>query len=87
MLKLRARNLRAKSRVHIEVGENWKRIENKMREYVDFQFSEEQNRFRHKVCIFLDTELISGWVDREDGWQVFKDMARKLGEKGWLFLF
>jgi alkylation response protein AidB-like acyl-CoA dehydrogenase len=66
---------------------------------VDFLFTEEQERFRQEVRSFLDKELPSDWVDyigtaiddtvvhREDGWQVFKDIAHKLGEKGWLSLF
>lgn len=66
---------------------------------MDFQFSKEQKKVRQEVRAFLDTELPPGWVDyigptiddtvvnREDGWQVFKDMARKLGEKGWLSMF
>lgn len=66
---------------------------------MDFLFTEEQERFRQEVCSFLATELPLDWVDyigtaiddtvvhREDGWQVFKDMAHKLGEKGWLSLF
>jgi len=66
---------------------------------VDFEFTAEQERFRQEVRSFLDKELPPGWVDyigttiddavvhREDGWQVFKDIARKLGEKGWLSLF
>jgi alkylation response protein AidB-like acyl-CoA dehydrogenase len=65
----------------------------------DFQFSEEQNRFRQEVRAFLDAELPPGWVgylggttgdhvsDSSDGWRVFKDIARKLGERGWLSLF
>jgi alkylation response protein AidB-like acyl-CoA dehydrogenase len=66
---------------------------------VNFEFTAEQERFRQEVRSFLDKELPSDWEDytgtaiddtvvpREDGWQVFKDMARKLGEKGWLSLF
>lgn len=66
---------------------------------MNFQFTVEQEKFRQEVRTFLDTELPPGWVDyigptiddtvvnREDGWQVFKDMARKLGDKGWLSLF
>jgi alkylation response protein AidB-like acyl-CoA dehydrogenase len=66
---------------------------------VDFLFTEEQERFRQQVRSFLDKELPPGWEDytgtaiddtvapREDGEQVFRDMARKLGEKGWLSLF
>jgi alkylation response protein AidB-like acyl-CoA dehydrogenase len=66
---------------------------------VDFRFTEEQEKFRQEVRSFLDRELPSDWVgylgcttgdhvsDVSDGWQVFKDIARKLGEKGWLSLF
>jgi alkylation response protein AidB-like acyl-CoA dehydrogenase len=66
---------------------------------LDFKFTAEQNRFRQEVRAFLDAELPPGWVgylggttgdhvvDSSDGWQVFKDIARKLGEKGWLSLF
>jgi alkylation response protein AidB-like acyl-CoA dehydrogenase len=66
---------------------------------VDFLFTEEQERFRQEVRSFLDKELPPGWEDymgtaiddtvapREDGEQVFKDMAHKLGKKGWLSLF
>jgi len=66
---------------------------------VDFQFTEEQERFRHEVRSFLDKELPSNWVDYigtafddtvapiKDGEQIFRDMALKLGQKGWLSLF
>jgi alkylation response protein AidB-like acyl-CoA dehydrogenase len=66
---------------------------------VDFLFTEEQERFRQEVRSFLDKELPPGWEDytgtaiddtiapRKDGEQVFKDMALKLGQKGWLSLF
>ena len=66
---------------------------------VDFLFTEEQEGFRKEVRSFLDKELPSDWVDyigtaiddtvvhREDGERVFKDMAHKFGEKGWLSLF
>lgn len=66
---------------------------------MDFQFTKEQEKFRQEVRTFLDTELPPGWVayvapttgnhvvNSKDGWQVFKDIARKLGEKGWLSLF
>lgn len=66
---------------------------------MNFEFTAEQNRFRQEVRAFLDAELPPGWVgylggttgdhvvDNSDGWQVFKDIARKLGEKGWLSLF
>ena len=66
---------------------------------MDFLFTEEQERFRQQVRSFLDKELPPDWVDyigtaiddtiapSKDGEQVFKDMARKLGKKGWLSLF
>jgi alkylation response protein AidB-like acyl-CoA dehydrogenase len=66
---------------------------------MDFEFTAEQEKLRQEVRTFLDKELPPDWVDyvatpvddavvhREDGWQVFQDMARKLGEKGWLSLF
>jgi alkylation response protein AidB-like acyl-CoA dehydrogenase len=66
---------------------------------VDFLFTEEQERFRQQVRSFLDKELPSDWVDyvgtaiddtiapRKNGEQVFKDIAHKLGKKGWLSLF
>lgn len=66
---------------------------------MDFAFTAEQEKLRQEVRAFLDKELPPDWVDyigtavddvvvpREDGWQVFQDMARKLGEKGWLSLF
>jgi alkylation response protein AidB-like acyl-CoA dehydrogenase len=66
---------------------------------VDFEFTVEQEKFRQEVRSFLDKELPSDWEDytgtaiddtvapREDGEQVFKDIALKLGKKGWLSLF
>ena len=66
---------------------------------MDFLITEEQERFRQQVRSFLDKELPPDWEDytgtaiddtvapREDGEQVFKDMAHKLGQKGWLSLF
>jgi alkylation response protein AidB-like acyl-CoA dehydrogenase len=66
---------------------------------LNFEFTAEQNRFRQEVRAFLDRELPPGWVGYlggttgdhvsggSDGWQVFKNIARKLGEKGWLSLF
>jgi alkylation response protein AidB-like acyl-CoA dehydrogenase len=66
---------------------------------VDFLFTEEQERFRQEVRSFLDKELPPDWADytgtaiddtvapTKDGEQVFRDMARKLGRKGWLSLF
>jgi alkylation response protein AidB-like acyl-CoA dehydrogenase len=66
---------------------------------MDFKFTEEQEKFRQEVRTFLENELPAGWVDylpvttadhvnhSENGWDVFKDIARKLGERGWLSLF
>lgn len=66
---------------------------------MDFQFTEEQQRFRQEVRDFIQAELPADWVDyigtaiddsvvhREDGWPVFKNMAREMGQKGWLSLF
>lgn len=66
---------------------------------MDFLFTEEQERFRQQVRSFLDKELPPDWEDyigtaiddtvapSKNGEQVFRDMARKLGEKGWLSLF
>jgi alkylation response protein AidB-like acyl-CoA dehydrogenase len=66
---------------------------------VDFAFSQEQEAFRQEVRAFLEAELPPDWVgylapttgdhavDGEEGWRVFRNMARKLGEKGWLSLF
>lgn len=66
---------------------------------MNFGFTEEQEELRQEVRTFLDAELPSGWVgylggttgdhvvDSSDGWQVFKDIARKLGDRGWLSLF
>jgi len=66
---------------------------------VDFLFTEEQKRFRQEVRSFLDKELPPDWVgylggttgdhvvDSSEDWQVFKDIAYKLGEKGWPYLF
>lgn len=65
---------------------------------MDFAFTAEQERFRQEVSTFLDSELPPDWVgylggttgdhvvDNSNGWQVFKDIAGKLGEKGWLSL-
>ncbi len=65
---------------------------------MDFAFSAEQQRFRQEVGTFLDRELPPDWVgylggttgdhvvDDSRGWQVFKDIAGKLGERGWLSL-
>jgi alkylation response protein AidB-like acyl-CoA dehydrogenase len=65
---------------------------------LDFAFTAAQEKFRQEVRTFLDAELPPDWagyvggtagdhvVDISDGWQVFQDIAGKLGEKGWLSL-
>jgi alkylation response protein AidB-like acyl-CoA dehydrogenase len=65
---------------------------------LDFAFTSEQEKFRQEVRTFLDAELPPDWVgylggttgdhvvDRGEGWQVFQDIAGKLGKKGWLSL-
>jgi len=65
---------------------------------LDFAFTSEQEKFRQEVRAFLDAELPPDWVgylggttgdhvvDRGEGWQVFQDIAGKLGKKGWLSL-
>jgi len=65
---------------------------------LDFAFTAEQERFRKEVSTFLDRELPPDWVgylggttgdhvvESSRGWKVFKDIAGKLGEKGWLSL-
>ncbi|MFP3974628.1 MAG: acyl-CoA dehydrogenase family protein [Dehalococcoidia bacterium] len=65
---------------------------------MDFGFTEEQNRFRKEVQSFLDKELPESWIDyigptiddtvvnTENGEEVFRDIAHKLGQKGWLSL-
>ena len=60
---------------------------------MDFQFSEEQERFRQEVRDFLDGELPPGWVgvelipeqqfETEEGWAFCRSLRRKMGEKGW----
>jgi alkylation response protein AidB-like acyl-CoA dehydrogenase len=62
---------------------------------LDFAFTPEQERFRQEIRTFLDRELPPDWVgyvggtagdhvSTSDGWQVFKDISGRLGEKGWL---
>jgi len=65
---------------------------------LDFAFTAEQEKFRQEVRSFLDRELPPDWVgylggttgdhvvNSSDGWQVFKDIAGKLGREGWLSL-
>ena len=65
---------------------------------MDFEFTPAQQKFRQEVRDFLDRELPPDWVgylggtsgdyvvDSSRGWPVFKDIAGKLGGKGWLSL-
>jgi alkylation response protein AidB-like acyl-CoA dehydrogenase len=63
---------------------------------MDFQFSEEQERFRQEVRDFLDRELPPDWavtelipehdLDTEEGWAFCLSLQRKMAEKGWLSL-
>jgi alkylation response protein AidB-like acyl-CoA dehydrogenase len=65
---------------------------------MDFAFTDSQEKFRQEVREFLDAELPPDYIDyvgptiddcvvhTENGFQIFKDMARKFGEKGWLSL-
>jgi alkylation response protein AidB-like acyl-CoA dehydrogenase len=65
---------------------------------VDFKFTREQEEFRRDINRLLDEELPPNWAgyigptvsdsgaDTEEGWQIFKHMAHKFGEMGWLSL-
>ena len=65
---------------------------------MDFAFTAAQENFRQEVGTFLDRELPPDWAGyvggtagdhvsaSSQGWQVFKDIAGKLGKKGWLSL-
>jgi alkylation response protein AidB-like acyl-CoA dehydrogenase len=65
-------------------------------EIMEFAFTEYQKALRQEVHSFLQAELPEGWVDYtgttiddslvhvENGFQVFKEMAVKMGKKGWL---
>ena len=65
---------------------------------MDFAFTTEQDRFRQEVRDFLNSELPPDYIDyvgptiddcvvhTENGFQIFKDMARKFGQKVWLSL-
>jgi len=64
---------------------------------MDFQFSEEQERFRQEVRDFLDKELPSDWMvaefvpeadlETEEDWAFCLSLQRKMAEKGWLSLW
>jgi 3-oxocholest-4-en-26-oyl-CoA dehydrogenase alpha subunit len=63
---------------------------------VEFSFNEEQIKLRNEVQQFLKKELPANWVGYvgttgddsvahvDKGWELFKEMARKMGEKKWL---
>lgn len=64
---------------------------------MDFSFNAEETAFKKEIREFLKKELPSGWNRRivspmldthehDDVWAVFKDLARKMGERGWLSL-
>jgi alkylation response protein AidB-like acyl-CoA dehydrogenase len=66
---------------------------------MDFGFTREQEAFRQEIRAFLEAELPPSWVDyigtaiddtvppSKEGEQAFKNIALKLGQKGWLSLF
>jgi alkylation response protein AidB-like acyl-CoA dehydrogenase len=63
---------------------------------MNFNFTDEQNKFRQEVRHFLNRELPADYIEYigttiddsvvhvGDGFGIFKKMARKYGEKGWL---
>jgi alkylation response protein AidB-like acyl-CoA dehydrogenase len=63
---------------------------------MNFEFTEEQKALRAEVHDFLERELPPGWINYigttiddsvvhvENGFQIFKEMAVKMGKKGWL---
>jgi alkylation response protein AidB-like acyl-CoA dehydrogenase len=61
---------------------------------MDFGFTPEQEAFRQEVAAFLDREAPKEWAEKRvnlfdastlDNWiEVYRDMAEKLGAKGWL---
>ena len=61
---------------------------------MDFGFTKEQLAFREEVRTYLINELPIDWkggsyeefVADDEQWRVFKEMAHKLGDKGWLSL-
>ena len=65
---------------------------------MNFQLTAAQEAFREEVRQFLEQELPSDWggvtgptmlefeLEKDDVWEVYQSMARKLGEKGWIAL-
>ena len=64
---------------------------------MDFEFSEEQERFRQEVRDFLDTELPPDWMvvefnpehelETDEDWAFCLSLRRKMAAKGWLSLW
>ena len=64
---------------------------------MDFQFSEEQERFRQEVRDFLEKEMPPDWMavefnpeqelETEEDWAFCLALRRKMAEKGWLSLW
>ncbi|MFQ5827263.1 MAG: acyl-CoA dehydrogenase family protein, partial [Dehalococcoidia bacterium] len=60
-----------------------------------FGFTQAEEGFRQEIRHFLERELPPGWkgpmwfeglLESDELWAVARQMARKLGEKGWLAL-
>jgi alkylation response protein AidB-like acyl-CoA dehydrogenase len=55
---------------------------------MDFEFTDEQKKFRQEVCAFLDKEVTKGVIDESEAGLGFGpyswELMRKLGAKGWL---
>ena len=55
---------------------------------MDFEFTDEQKRFKQEICAFLDKEVTKGAVEESEAGLGFGpcswELLRKLGAKGWL---
>lgn len=58
---------------------------------MEFQFGEEEERFREEIQDFVKVELPPDWAlgmfedgDSEDGWAFIMSISKKLSQKGWL---
>lgn len=59
---------------------------------MDFSFSEEEERFRQEVRLWLKKEIPQRWFEldpgiweeTEESWAISRQFQRKLGQKGWL---